>query len=516
MTVFFFHVRKIHIILISFFIISLLFSFTYQDGWPQAIEGGVDFSSSVLIDVDGDDTLEILIAGNTKWVYLFNHRGELLSGWPQQTTTGSAQETSSPSVGDIDNDGAMEIVYGSDAGKLFAWELDGNDVTGFPVNLGDNVIRACATLEDLDGDDTLEICIGTGVNLYRFFVYRHNGALFFFKNVEGRVHSTAAVADIDKDTSMEIIHGVDRNVQYGVYAWEANGDTCFGWPQETGHHVDGSPALADIDGDSTYEIFVGSIDNNVYAWDYLGNDLASWPNGVGTGIYQGVVSSPAVGDINNDHVLDIVIGRGIIQSSNGAVFAFSANGDTLPNFPIIIATGSVTSSPILADIDGDPDIEIIVGCQDGKLYAFNPDASDVDSFPINVCSSITSSPAVADIDLDGDLEIAVGGNDSLYIWDLAIAYDPDRMPWPMFHHDPQHTGRLPLGTGISVHETGTHRPEPLELFPFIFTGPLCLPQGKNCRIFDITGRTVDANHLAPGIYFIEIQGQITNKVIKVH
>jgi hypothetical protein len=49
----------------------------------------------------------------------------------------------------------------------------------------------------------------------------------------------------------------------------------------------------------------------------------------------------------------------------------------------------------------------------------------------------------------------------------------------------------------------------------IFTGPLVLPEGKTCRVYDISGRIVDANKLAPGVYFLEIDGAITQKVIKV-
>jgi predicted secreted protein len=49
----------------------------------------------------------------------------------------------------------------------------------------------------------------------------------------------------------------------------------------------------------------------------------------------------------------------------------------------------------------------------------------------------------------------------------------------------------------------------------IFTGPLLLPEGKTCKVFDITGRTITPDKIKPGIYFIEIEGQITQKVIKV-
>ncbi len=524
------------IIMAKSLLMLLSIGFPYQTGWPVPIEGGVDFSSPVLVDVNEDDTLEVLIAGNTRWVYLFNHRGEIMPGWPQGTSQSPGPtETSSPSVGDIDNDGEMEIVYASNSGQLFAWKINGTLVNGFPVNLGDNVIRACTMLEDIDGDGNLEICIGTGVSQYRFFVFRHNGTLLFSRDVEYRIHSTAGAADIDHDQTMEIIHGVDRNVQYGVYAWKANGDTCPGWPKQTFHHVDASPALADINGDSLYEIFVGSIDNRLYGLNYLGQDLPSWPKIVGSGVYEGIISSPAIGDIDNNGILDIVTGRGIIQSSYGAIFAFSATGETIPFFPIIIPTGAITSSPALADIDGDSEIEIIVGCQDGRLLAYNPDGSVVDGFPIIVAQSITSSPAVGDIDLDGDIEIAIGGkgpagtNDSLYIWDLPVPYIPQRAPWPMFHHDPGHTGRLPIqGVGISEGDKHNMNPGRICPFPTVCTGKtlsyLIMKYGPDIDIciFNILGREIKLsgnglNQLTPGVYFL-IYGRednVTKSISKI-
>jgi len=49
----------------------------------------------------------------------------------------------------------------------------------------------------------------------------------------------------------------------------------------------------------------------------------------------------------------------------------------------------------------------------------------------------------------------------------------------------------------------------------IFSGPLQLPKGKQCKVFDITGRVIAPQHIKPGIYFIEIEGKITEKVVKV-
>jgi hypothetical protein len=49
----------------------------------------------------------------------------------------------------------------------------------------------------------------------------------------------------------------------------------------------------------------------------------------------------------------------------------------------------------------------------------------------------------------------------------------------------------------------------------IFAGPIVLPADKSCRVYDITGRVVEPSSVTRGIYFIEVDGAVTQKVIKI-
>ncbi len=49
----------------------------------------------------------------------------------------------------------------------------------------------------------------------------------------------------------------------------------------------------------------------------------------------------------------------------------------------------------------------------------------------------------------------------------------------------------------------------------IFSGPLQLPKGKNYKVFDITGRIVEPANITRGIYFIETDDVVNQKVIKI-
>lgn len=49
----------------------------------------------------------------------------------------------------------------------------------------------------------------------------------------------------------------------------------------------------------------------------------------------------------------------------------------------------------------------------------------------------------------------------------------------------------------------------------ICRGPLQLSADKECKILDITGRVVEPGKIQPGIYFVESDGIVTEKVVVV-
>ena len=75
-------------------------------------------------------------------------------------------------------------------------------------------------------------------------------------------------------------------------------------------------------------------------------------------------------------------------------------------------------------------------------------------------------------------------------------------------------GNTDVAIGIDTRDLRV-KPEARQLITTVVSGPLVFPGDKNFKLLDIAGREVNNSNTAPGIYFLEIDGEITHKIIKV-
>jgi len=483
--------------------------------------GHIIESSPILADIDNDNQIEILVGttgcadaacsnkGASKRLVVMNPNGSVQ--WAREP---GAPIRSSPSVGDLDNDGDMEIVVstGGDVadmqhhGAVVAYDHLGNElwrfttVDHFPKDGYADGNFSSPALCDVDGDGDLEVAFGSWDQ--RIYLLNHLGQSLWnnlnwsnppagYYNADS-IWSSPACADLNKDGMLEIIIGADitgggvlpdgtRTTDGGyLFIFDKEGTVLVRrYVSET---IYSSPAVGDLDRDGNLEIVVGTgwywwqvhgrtEPSYVYAFDTTQvfgplhySDPAKLPHLPGWPIatdYPGY-SSPALADLDGDNDLEIVIGTGHPDAANdsipgaGSVYAWHHTGSQMWRISPKNSGGhdtAIRSSPTIADVDNDGTLEILFSMI-WDVQVYNANGAFQERLPTLL--TIWASPAVGDTDGDNRMEVWIGGgniNDISqgYMWRFEnTSTGLGETPWPMFHRDMQHSGKFPLPPGLSV------------------------------------------------------------------
>ncbi len=175
----------------------------------------------------------------------------------------------------------------------------------------------------------------------------------------------------------------------------------------------GNPLCLDVNGDGRNEILQMSADysdflgsGKVNIWDEEGRSLRHWP----VTIEYAWPTSAAVGDIDGDGDYEIVVAC----EYEGEVYAYHVETGRLVagDWPAAVGGwyGWIPAGPVLADLDGDGDSEILIGLDmesadtDG-LIAIQADGTFLWQRRYTSAGPISA----ADADKDGQVEIALCG-----------------------------------------------------------------------------------------------------------
>lgn len=463
----------------------------FLEGWPKQMDGSIKCSPTVYdIDLDGKDEVIVTatIESNSK-VYAFNDDGTPVSeNWPVSINSAIY---SSPAVGDIDNDGNVEIVIGVSGWYLYIFNSDGTPYRYCPNGWHIfNDAMSAPVLADLDKDGFLEIIIGASYGHGTIVALNYKGENLsgwpFYG--DGDCFTTAVVGDVDNDGYLDVIalsydynsdlgiaenklHVLDR---YGKYLPKWGGPKDF----PNGTIILKPYAAGDINNDGNLEICISSFLNNNSLLSIFGNngELLLEKEGVGSCILS-------LCDFEQDSKLEIVTrnrdedGEYIqVLNNNGGIirrYHFKESG-----FPYAAATSVV-------DIDNNGSPDIIASY--GRIYAFDTyyDQNDglIEGWPKHTNGRVIGSPCISDLDGNGDLEVVAGDeNGIVYIYHIegSMGYDKNLMQWPMFQHDAQHTG---------CYSSSKNNPPILDPI-----GNKLINEGKRLE-FTITGSDVDGDVL---------------------
>jgi hypothetical protein len=388
----------------------------------------------VLGDIDGDGDLDLVCGNKGERPYeaakntAYKNIGEAFVLAPSWYSN-HENVTLAVALGDIDGDGDLDLVCGNQGKRPAVYENTGTTFATVPVYVGPDgtsLYTNDVALADIDGDGDLDLVCGNGSFAGELdYVYANDGIgnfgdTPFWISGESRLTTAVAVGDLDGNGYLDLVCGSGdrepfRNVAY--YNYGGTLDTSPSWRSAAARDTR-DVALGDIDGNGHLDIVCGNNNdfNSLYLNDGTAIDTASsssWPVAVSYNT-RGI----AIGDIDGDGYLDVAVGNtGALEDelvflNRSGVLSATPDWDSWrPS-----TGGDPTAAIVLGDIEGDGDLDLVVG-NDGesdKLYQNRSSYfTETPDWTGTNFSGNTKGVALGDIDGEGGLDL-VAGNDSTF------------------------------------------------------------------------------------------------------
>ena len=279
---------------------------TFQDMMVVEIDNRITGSKSgkpALVDFDGDGKLDLLLGLHSGTVLFYRNIGTscrpLFEEEHDLFEDIEVDSYAAPAPVDLNGDGLIDIAVGREDGLIdFWWNVGTKERPEWEkassLFRGIDVGRhATPFFVDYDGDGLMDLVVGS-----------RSGKIYFFKNV-GTPDSPVWVE------YEEVFAGID-----------------------VGMHV--APVLAHLGGGEAWWLILGASDGNIYIFKNEGGLFE--PNWVEVenatvDLDVGESSAPAVGDLNGDGKLDLVI-------SNSYTDVFFAENEGTPDSPLFVSRAS--------------------------------------------------------------------------------------------------------------------------------------------------------------------------------
>jgi len=266
----------------------------------------------------------------------------------------------SPSIGDMDGDGAPEVLAMTQAGSLYCLEgATGQKRWQFALPGRINWGETALTLMDLAGDGGLHVV--TGDKEGNVVCVNASGEMrWIFREDMGVVQAPAA-ADLTGDGVPEILVAGNK---VPLICLSARGEELWRIPSGVG----ASPVISDMDGDGIPEIITG-ISQELVLLNTRGEILWKYP------MRLSLDSAITVTDLDGDGVSEIVA-----IDLAGELVCLSAEGKKRWEANVV---DRVRRSPSVGDLNGDGILEIVVAGYSGALHIFRADGTEMIRYPVS-------------------------------------------------------------------------------------------------------------------------------------
>lgn len=344
--------------------------------WNFYMLGDIVCSPSIG-DVDGDGLNEIVFGGyylltGDPYLYVLNGEDGSLVWKFESANFGEKHRgfQASPILYDINDDSIDDILIGSLDYQFYAL----NGLTGDVIwqsAIFEHFIRASSPLGDIDNDGGLEVVVPGNHAIIRTYDAK-TGNLEWENKIGYGIEATPVLADVDGDGYDEIIVFTIGDIPLGISGDVVilNHDGSELWRSSAHTYFYTSPTILDIDGDGLVDIIGGdSNDHTIIAYKGTNGSIL-WET-----VLPGCTWSQAplvTADIDSDGEIEVIAG------ANPNLFCLNAISGAIEwTFQ---TTGHIWGQPTIADLEQDGLAEILFGCYDDYLYvlenAYEPPVAD--------------------------------------------------------------------------------------------------------------------------------------------
>ncbi len=294
-----------------------------------------------------------------------------------------------PTVADFDGDGTKEVLASSTEERVTAYDArSGEESMRHQLDDYGYTQPVVANLAPDSGRETAVVDVKGRLSLVRA-----DGTALWSRNLEGMAWAQPAAADFDADGDTELVVGVAPPDGGRVVLIDGNNTT--EWQTDD---IDASilwMGSGQADDDPAIEISVATSDGEIVVLDGADGSV-EWRRSVGD---LAAVHDISDGDGDGNPEVYAV-------SKEGTLFALQATDGDI-EWKTSLTTGTqMTPPPVVADVDGDDETELVAATNDGKVTVVAPDSGNVlATYERSV--PIYTHPTVADLDGDGAEEIYV-------------------------------------------------------------------------------------------------------------